>query len=654
MKSNLVSKKTVVIIIMFMAITITVSQCKCTGGNKENPYEKAEVNPAFATNPPLATSINISEINPASDSGNLLIEATMPKEKIKSDVLAVMISDSTKAVLHDDGRNGDKVAGDGIYSIVMNVDTDSLRTYIAQQATVSRQLLEQTKGQLFQFEGRMEFPVSAATLTSVREFSSFSLDKINLKEKFNFLNPAIIHLLFPVSEAFKHTALTITDPSVINDPARTFNPCNTAAGHAGGAWTFGKLMTDMAATSGITPENFVLNWLNTWNSNPTVNNDQIPGRPAINTQIINVWHTLCGGPAAPLDVNKAPFKLIAIVNRFDLRSGGAYGGGNAGEGRFVFSAIDANCQPLSPGFLVIFEYGVNKTTCASIHAYAQEWIDLASLPFPSAAYNDALQHITDQFALAGTNPGKPNGSSLDQLRTNEVSLAAPWELREFQIDATSHQLTNVTTKREPQIPFNSVNAFGIANTTDIEAFGDFANANERDIINDKMDLPATVGTGNLPFIAGKARVPNPPAELAYHWDATEPSGTGHITNDTVRFHISLNTCSGCHGGETETAFKQIDPLGSTSATLSKFLTGDPPFSSTPFLVPDRAGRPSASAPIQWPFNDLERRGRDLLHFASLHCFAIPSGPLLINQHVPVWAPVELVNKLTFNPVTMSD
>lgn len=649
MKINIFSHRKTLLILSAILCLVVLSQCNgCKNKAKESPYAKVAVNPAFATNPPIATNVSITEISPATDSGNLLLEATIPKEKINSDVLALILGDSTKVVLHDDGKNGDKVAGDGVYSTVMNVNIDSLRLYIGDRATEATRLLSENK-QLFQFDGRMEFPLSTTALASLTSLANIKTDQINLKEKFAFINPSIIHLLFPVTEAFKHTALTVTDPSVVNDSSRTFNPCINK-GTAGGAWTFGKLITDMAATSGITPENFMLNWLNTWNSDQTVNSDVITKRTNINT-IINNWHTLCGGPAAPLNVNKAPFKLLAIVNRFDLRSGGAYGGGNAGEGRFVFCATDANCNPQS--FFVIFEYGVNKTTCASIHAYAQEWINLASLPFPSPAYNIALQHITDQFAKAGTNPSKPNGSSLDQLRTNEFALGIlPWELREFHINPTTHSLFNVTVKREPQIPFNGR---GGVNTAAVDSFGEFVNANMRDVINDKMELPDNLSVSGTPtpFIAGKAHTLDP---SSFHWDALETSGTGHIINDTARFHISLNTCSGCHGGEANTGtFTQVglpvSPGG--PAHLSSFLTGNPAFSNSPFLVSDRANRPAGS-PIQWPFNDLERRGRDLMDFSSTLCFPIFHVPVLINQHVPVWAPVELTRQLLFSPVTMSD
>src|SRR5262249_59164334 len=80
-------------------------------------------------------------------------------------------------------------------------------------------------------------------------------------------------------------------------------------------------------------------WLQTWQANQTINTFNVPARPNINTQIIQPWLAASGG--ASLDLGIAPFRLLAIVNRLDLRTGsGGYGGStrNAGELRVVFGA----------------------------------------------------------------------------------------------------------------------------------------------------------------------------------------------------------------------------------------------------------------------------------------------------------------------------
>jgi hypothetical protein len=48
-----------------------------------------------------------------------------------------------------------------------------------------------------------------------------------------------------------------------------------------------------------------------------------------------------------------------------------------------------------------------------------------------------------------------------------------------------------------------------------------------------------------------------------------------ITNPEARHKFSLNTCNGCHGAETQTAFLQINPRSPGQASvLSGFLSGE--------------------------------------------------------------------------------
>src|SRR5690606_792741 len=111
-----------------------------------------------------------------------------------------------------------------------------------------------------------------------------------------------------------------------------------------------------------------------------------------------------------LDLSKAPFRLLAIVNRIDLRSdGGGYGGGgviggpiraadapgamiapdamiapapmpvHAGEGRFVFGVLDPQGRPLP--FTVIFEYELPASDPREVLGWARSWHALGEVPF---------------------------------------------------------------------------------------------------------------------------------------------------------------------------------------------------------------------------------------------------------------------------------
>ena len=78
----------------------------------------------------------------------------------------------------------------------------------------------------------------------------------------------------------------------------------------------------------------------------------------------------------------------------------------------------------------------------------------------AAEYNQALQNITDQYSLCGTNPNRPNQSSLDQLRTNEQTLSSAnpgiWEMREFVLDPSgSGFLKENTVAQNPADKYNA-------------------------------------------------------------------------------------------------------------------------------------------------------------------------------------------------------
>src|SRR5262249_24941367 len=148
-------------------------------------------------------------------------------------------------------------------------------------------------------------------------------------------------------------------------------------------------------------------------------------------------------------LNKAPFRLVAIDNRLDLRANLVYGGMppvsnpcdppcQGGESRFIICATDPSnpCGSNLP-FLVIFEY-CNPGDCTALQKLANDWANLNPLPFNST-FRAALETITDTFSSANAFPERsPNRSALNQLRVNEFlggSLpgAPNWRLYEFKL-----------------------------------------------------------------------------------------------------------------------------------------------------------------------------------------------------------------------------
>jgi hypothetical protein len=197
-------------------------------------------------------------------------------------------------------------------------------------------------------------------------------------------------------------SLFITDPAVVMDPSRTWDPC-TGAGTPGGDWTFAHLMREMAFYSLHTPEEFVQAWLSQWLNTYVVNGDVVPPRTQMFTQVIQPWAAASGVSASlttdpftgqnvlnlsgPLDLDIAPLSLRAISNRIDLgktSAGSGYSGGGMpstpGELRFLFGVVQPN--PWGAGseatcgrkpFTVIVELGVPGNSCQQVVAWAQQW-----------------------------------------------------------------------------------------------------------------------------------------------------------------------------------------------------------------------------------------------------------------------------------------
>ena len=541
----------------------------------------------FRLNPPVVKDLTVRR---AGGRGQVMLEVQFaPDSRIGEEV--VLMPDDSPVRLRDDGTEGDRAANDGIFSGRAQADFDALSA--GRQSVLQRIRARKRSPQLFEFRGR--------EVIQVRPFDERLLETFRGKD--------FLKLITVGGATVEETkSLLVTDLTVIEDPARTYNPC-TDVGTKGGKWTFGYLMQQMANTSatGINASDFTQRWLQRWKTSQSVNSLTVPARANVQ-DILNGWPKLADGR---LDMDKAPFRLLAIVNRIDLATNLAYGNGNAGEGRFVFGLIGPGCS--APRFLVIFEYGVPLHTCAEIQSWAQQWMNLGTLPF-GPAYNAALEAITEQFARANADPGKPNGSALNQLRTNEIALAGPWELREFQIaasDIDAGQLREVAVKQTPEMAVYN-GQIGAPQEAKLAAW---INSNEADILADRHVVPADLPFPDLqPFMGGAA-----PNNISDWWDAAG-------TNRETRFHFSLNTCNACHGRETDTPFTHIGNTAFGSAPfISKFLIGDPPGATFNVEDPEQPG-------VMHGFFDLQRRAEILNTFATEPCFAFTKFRPLLMTH----------------------
>ena len=311
--------------------------------------------------------------------------------------------------------------------------------------------------------------------------------------------------------------LLVRDLSVVNDSSRTKDPCkSTSTDDAKKKWTFGYLLTQMA--KGVSPSVFATAWLEEWSEkNKNISDDLVePVQGGNNREVaaeaLRQWRCVSGATkccrafeldeqsdfvtnpgdpndpfqqcaaqaeSKPLLMNKAPFRLLAIVNRLDLRGNLFFDEALAGELRFVFSVLDLQQKDTATGACVGMEqihqprarcrralqrphrrpqhrdprvHGRPRRPRPAVKAWGPQrprYNNLNGSSPSDSDYRSRLQTITDTVVVAGS--GVPSGriaapcfvSAPTRRRTSR-----PVQLREFKIDrrdprarAADHQAT---------------------------------------------------------------------------------------------------------------------------------------------------------------------------------------------------------------------
>ena len=335
--------------------------------------------------PPGVERATIQPLEKSTDQGNALLVVKFdqrdPRINKKSSEVALFPADKQRVVLTDSGKNGDREAGDGLFSAIIDFDFEAL----IKMAASSEKRFEKRQSHAV-FRGREIIGVENRELmqksfTRLQELGS-AQDIIRDR---TVIDLSDIFFLFDVLSIDPERSLIVTAPGVVQDPTRTIDPC-TSTGNPDGVWTFKHLVSEMVSGTGVDPADFVEQWLMLWTSNQTVSSDFVAApRSNILARVLNPWPRTASGK---LDLDKSPFRLAAIVNRTDLSENLVYGSGSAGEGRFVFGVRDANaasCQFFR--FSVIFEYGVEKNGCSGLKDWAQQWKALATHTLGSPEYN---------------------------------------------------------------------------------------------------------------------------------------------------------------------------------------------------------------------------------------------------------------------------
>ena len=528
--------------------------------------------PAGATLEPLAK---------ADPGGNAVLrvrfdDRSTPPERVTYD------TEHGPVVLADDGKGYDAKAGDGLYTALGTMDLIAARD-------------------------RIERLAKSATAMPARAWRHRSKEDVQA-----VMDPRLWGTSTPIPWEMwgepigirNGHSLLINDLGVVEDATRTRASCGQASM---GVWSFGYLMEQMANTpvTGVTGPQFARAWVDRWMVAQSVNGWTVSARTRMQRKIIDQWIAVSGGPGMPLDLSRAPFRLLAIVNRLDLREQVAYGGGTGGELRFVFQSVEPGCTDIrAPSFQVIFEYAVPTTGCANLKALARQWKALGSLPLGSPRYNEALEAITQPIVVANAGGEAANGSTLSQLRTNENLLDAvgglDWEAREFRIDPATHLLTQDTVRQTPggMILFGPHLADYVNEHAEAIRAGDY-------VVPLRYPTPADSFRGGSIIYTASSLLDGRP-------------GGARIVDREARHRFALNTCNGCHYHETATLFTHVKPAPfGTMSELSGFITG--------ISVPD----PADGSPSRY-FNELQRRAVDMDALLSESC-------LVFSLDVPVRA-----------------
>jgi hypothetical protein len=359
---------------------------------------------------------------------------------------------------------------------------------------------------------RFDVPPGSYSVSASKAGASFTPSVVNL----NNLNASVIQDFTCAGSCSGTTAvvankeLVITDPTVLND-ARASNATN-------GAWSFRFLISQMAP-AGTDPADFAAAWLSQFEiPNGTVNGFPLDVR--FTQAVRNAWPLTANGK---LDMSRAPFRLISIVNRMDLHAN------SNGEGRFVYGFVDQN--GFASSMTVIFEYGLptrDITNGATLtrKSWAQKFHALGTRTF-GAQYNAALQAVTDLFTRRNTSPLKPGGNSINQVRSNEIVMGGPWQMREFLLNTTGGPLAlRVSTTGMTPADVAGTNVGSPENV----ALANYINADAVLIHGAYASVPTSLlsGQSNESFFWNSFSVP---------------------VNAASRHDFAGQTCNGCHFSE---------------------------------------------------------------------------------------------------------
>ena len=360
----------------------------------------------------------------------------------------------------------------------------------------------------------------------------------------------------------------IVHPSIVTDPVRSSNA-------ADGVWSFRRQIENMAPSSvPASTDPFLRSIFESWLSDTFVNGELLPARTFVQSEVLDKFANPGVSPRT-FNLASAPFALIGVANRIDLRSTSS-----AGEGRLIYGLTSSIANAATPMSLIV-EYALPlKAPLDTPAKWAAKWHELDALDpvTQTAAFRSKLQELTDVFTARNALPGNFNGSALVRIRSNEVALTnnagggGHWQLREFRPNASGTM--------NPAVTDNSPSHDLINRST---LMRDFINQTPAlaapDLSFLSVKLPDVFQ--NTLFGGGKSQMLNTSFER--NSDRWSLSSTEDQHTSIAIDNFGMLTCNGCHNENkvfNDLAFYQVSPTNPPGADgtgrLSQFMTvGDP-------------------------------------------------------------------------------
>jgi hypothetical protein len=326
--------------------------------------------------------------------------------------------------------------------------------------------------------------------------------------------------------------LMIVDASVVRSEA-----ASSASGESGGPLSFRHVMSRLAGPDADVAA-FTEAFFDTFRTEQQVGEFRVQAARDADSLLHpsgGLWRRL---PNGQLDMQRAPFRLVAVANRMDLADADKPNG----EARLVFGLATPGGSGLP--LAIIFEFNLPADDGQTQEVWAERWHALGT-----------LEHGPDHVAaLAGVVDAFVAPQNLAQLRTNEVFMAGrKWELREYHLDQAAGRLAIAPTALTPDFSLNNQ-----------PLLIEWVNANAEAILADDHSVPAAL-LGGAAF--NVIPVNNMSQTFEGHRWLMDPNGQPLVESEALRRAFARNTCNGCHqtdvpdGKSSIGTFYQISVLG---------------------------------------------------------------------------------------------